>query len=127
MDYKELSGCLIIEEGSLLLIYRPDEDHWEVPGGKVKDSESPTDAAIRECKEEIGVDVSLEKPFFSGEFQHNNELYLWHGYLASSKGTPEVQEKKFSDLQWFNAQDLNEINLSPNLEMIKPGLVRLLK
>ena len=122
MKMKELAGNLIIRDGKILLLYREDEEHWEVPGGKVKESESPTEAAVREAKEEIGIEVSLEKAFYTGEFQHNGEMFLWNGYVASVEGEPEIQEEKFEKMDWFEGSELDELNLAPNLEMILPAL-----
>jgi 8-oxo-dGTP diphosphatase len=122
----ELAGNLIMEEGKILLLYREDEEHWEVPGGKVEEDESPTEAAVREAEEEIGVEVELQKPFYSGEFQHNDQIYLWHGYIANvKKGNPQVKEEKFQELKWFKGPELDEINLAPNLKMILPALRKL--
>lgn len=120
---KELAGNLIIEDGKILLLYREDEQYWEVPGGKVEDDESPTEAAVRGSREEIGVKVELRKPFYSGEFQHNDELFLWHCYIAEIvEGEPEIQEDKFGELKWVEPIELDEIELAPSLEMILPGL-----
>ena len=124
---KELAGTLIIRERELLLIYRSDESHWAVPGGKVEESESPTEAAVRETKEEIGVQVELEKPFYSGEFQRDNELFLWHGYLAKTSETPEPQEKQIEKVEWIKENDLEDIELAPNLEQVEPALRKILK
>lgn len=122
----ELAGNLIIEAGKILLIYREDEEHWEVPGGKVEESESPTEAAVREAKEEIGVEVELKKPFYSGEFQHNDEIFLWHGYIADvENGEPELNEDKFEKLGRFEGTELDELDLAPNLKMILPALRKL--
>ena len=49
----ELAGNLIVDDRQILLVYREDEEHWEVPGGKVESDESPTEAAVREAREEI--------------------------------------------------------------------------
>jgi 8-oxo-dGTP diphosphatase len=126
----ELAGCLIIRKKGLLLLYREDEKHWEVPGGKVEEEESPTEAAKREAKEEIDLEVELEKPFFSGEFEHSGNLYLWHGYIASTDGQPEIQEQKFGEQKWFTAEQLEELDseeLAPNLRQILPALRKVLR
>jgi ADP-ribose pyrophosphatase YjhB (NUDIX family) len=119
----ELAGSLIVEEEKVMLLYRNDEGHWKVPGGKVKEDESPSDAAVREAEEEIGVKISLQKPFYTGEFQHNGEIFLWNGYIAEiESGRPEIQEEKFEKLEWFKGRKLEDLNLAPNLEMILPAL-----
>lgn len=123
METEELAGNLVVQDGKVLLLYRSDEEHWEVPGGKVEEGESPTEAAVREAKEEIGVDVSLEKPFYSGEFQHDDQIFLWHCYQASiDEGEPEVKEDKFEKLEWFKAWELDDLELASNIEMILPAL-----
>lgn len=98
-----------------------------MPGGKVESGESPTEAAVREAKEEIGVDVKLRKPFFSGEFQHNEQIFLWHGYLAETSGKPKVMEQKFSELDWLTASELDDVDLAPNLRQILPAIRKVLK
>jgi 8-oxo-dGTP diphosphatase len=125
-DMTELAGNLIVENGEILLLYRKDEEHWEVPGGKVERDESATEAAVREAEEEIGVEVNLEKPFFSGEFEHSGNLFLWHAYLAEiESGEPEIREEKFSRLEWFEPGELDDLDLAPNIEMILPALRKL--
>lgn len=119
----ELAGNLIIEDGKIMLLHREDQDHWEVPGGKIEDGESPTSAAVREAQEEIGVKVELRKPFYSGEFQHNEELFLWHCYLAEIvQGEPDLEDEKSDKLKWVEPRELDEMKLAPNLKMILPGL-----
>ncbi|MFB6199792.1 MAG: NUDIX domain-containing protein, partial [Candidatus Nanohaloarchaea archaeon] len=119
-------GNLIVEDGKLLLLYREDENWWEVPGGKVEEEESPTEAAVREAEEEIGVEVELRKPFYSGEFQHSGEMFLWHAYVSEIvEGDPVIQEDKFKKLEWFEGSELDELELAPNLEMILPSLRKL--
>jgi 8-oxo-dGTP pyrophosphatase MutT (NUDIX family) len=42
-----------------LLILKPDyKDGWLIPGGSTDDNESPLHCAIRETREEIGLDIS---------------------------------------------------------------------
>jgi len=124
----ELSGTIIIEDGKLLLLYKEDEGHWKVPGGKVEAEDSPTETAVRETEEEAGVSTELRKPFYSGEFQHNEDLFLWHGYLAEIKeGKLGLHEDKFTELKWADSEELEKLDLAPNLRMIEPSLRKILE
>ena len=121
----ELAGNILIRDGEILLLYREEEGHWDVPGGKVKKGESPTETAVREAREEIGAEVELEKPFYSGEFQREDEIFLWHGYIASTDEEPEIQEDRFEKMIWADPVDLDDMSLASNLEMVLPALRRI--
>ncbi|MEL7157220.1 MAG: NUDIX hydrolase [Actinomycetota bacterium] len=64
-----------------LMIWRhrfmPDTWGWEVPGGAVDDGESPDVAAVRECREETGWEVS-------GPLQHLSRHHPSCGLLAQT-------------------------------------------
>jgi len=51
----------VIHEGKILLTKRNDYHVWCLPGGGVEDGESLAEAAIRETREETGVDVTLTR------------------------------------------------------------------
>jgi ADP-ribose pyrophosphatase YjhB (NUDIX family) len=48
------------KKGRILLSHRRDLDLWSLPGGHVEDGELPTQAAIRETKEETGLKVKIK-------------------------------------------------------------------
>lgn len=54
-------GCLFNEQGEVLLQRRGDSNTWGFPGGAVEIGETPEQAAVREVKEETGLDVEIEK------------------------------------------------------------------
>lgn len=45
------------DKQEVLLCRRPDDGLWNLPGGGVEDGESPIEAAIREVKEEVNLDI----------------------------------------------------------------------
>lgn len=52
----DCAGILFRARGPLyLLLKRSDTGEWCTPGGHIEDGETPIDAAIRECEEEMGV------------------------------------------------------------------------
>lgn len=54
------AGCIIQDEnGGLLLQRRSDCGEWGFPGGMVEFGESVAEAAVREVKEESGLDVEI--------------------------------------------------------------------
>lgn len=65
----------VVERGTEVLIgLRPDgvplAGFWEFPGGKVAPGETSQAAAVRECREETGLDVTI-----AGEFQPQTHTY----------------------------------------------------
>ena len=49
------------EQSRVLLCHRRDLDVWNLPGGGVENGELPTEAVIREVKEESGLEVAIER------------------------------------------------------------------
>ena len=64
--FAKLTADIIIEfdDGNIILIKRghsPFKGHWAIPGGKMEGDETIQETAVREAKEETGLDVSLTK------------------------------------------------------------------
>lgn len=61
---KLVSGCLVIDSGRVLLLRRgiePEVGKWTFPGGFVDFGETPTEAAVRETLEEVGMRVRIDR------------------------------------------------------------------
>ena len=70
----EASGCYVEWGGKLLFLFRAKEkaegNCWGVPGGKLEVGETPEEAAIRELKEETGIEV------IQSQIQFLRSLYM---------------------------------------------------
>ena len=59
-----VSAAVIRKEGRFFVTqrgYGPYRGCWEFPGGKIESGESPEEALIREIREELEVDIQIEK------------------------------------------------------------------
>lgn len=55
------AGVLLFYDGKLLLLKSAHRDHWLLPGGKIDQNESPVAAAVRELKEELGLELEIKR------------------------------------------------------------------
>ncbi|MFQ6100715.1 MAG: NUDIX domain-containing protein [Anaerolineae bacterium] len=61
-DHKVAAGVLVEHEGRVLLVRRrmqPRQGAWTFPAGFVEFDEDPAEAAVRECREETGLEVQV--------------------------------------------------------------------
>jgi 8-oxo-dGTP pyrophosphatase MutT (NUDIX family) len=58
---RKASASVLVRDkaGRLLLLRRPDNDLWTIPTGAVKRGETVAQAAVRECREETGLQVEI--------------------------------------------------------------------
>lgn len=54
-------AVVLDEAGRVLLGHRRDRDEWDLPGGGIDRAERPWRAAVRETREETGVDVAVDR------------------------------------------------------------------
>ncbi len=63
----DVVAALIWREGRLLACRRPGHKArallWEFPGGKVDPGETPVDALVRECREELAVELAVGEEY----------------------------------------------------------------
>ncbi len=81
------AAIVINEKNEILLIKGPDRG-WEMPGGVVEEGESLSQAAIRETKEESGVDIEIIN--FCGIYQNVKESICNTLFLAKPVGGEPV-------------------------------------
>lgn len=119
-----VSGPVIVEDGQVLLNKHGDTSFWKFCGGRVENfNESLRDAARREAKEEVGVDLEFldAEPFIMYTTKQTEEgtvdVLLVH-FLAKRLGEVKLGED-IREYAWLDINALPDNDLGPN---IKPAL-----
>jgi 8-oxo-dGTP pyrophosphatase MutT (NUDIX family) len=90
---------LLNKDGDVLCVSRKDNHSaFGLVGGKVDDGETPEEAAVRETKEETGLDISNLRLVFS---MHRNG-YMGYTYLADWEGEISTDEDHVVKWDIFN-------------------------
>ena len=105
----------LIHENKTLLIKRnkpPFKGLWGLPGGKVRFGEHVDEAAIREIKEETGIESSF-KSIRGIVSEKINEKYKTnvHAIIFVCELTPKSSkavESREGSLKWFNLSDIDK-------------------
>lgn len=111
---------IIIENNKILLLYRSKkgEEYYVFPGGGVEEEEEIIDAAVREAKEETGLDVTIKQPLW--EYENNGRIehfFLVDKFKGELKiGGPE-EGRQSSDnvyrLEWVALDRVGGLKLVP--------------
>jgi 8-oxo-dGTP diphosphatase len=116
-----LAGCIIRNDANeVLLLHRntAKRTQWEIPGGKIEPGESATEAAVRELKEELSVDVRVVRRLGSRDFEEDGFTmsYVWF-LVEVVAGEAKIGEPQtFDDFRAFSQVALlkQAAVLSPN-------------
>lgn len=117
----EVVAALIWDEDKFMICQRPANKArallWEFVGGKVESGETKEEALVRECKEELGIVISVGDVFT--EVVHNYpdvdiRLTLFNAKIA--EGTPVLLEH--NDIKWIRADEIPNFSFCPADEQI---------
>lgn len=88
------AGIVLIEDGKVALIerHRAGLDYYVFPGGGVDEGETPEQAAVREAKEELGVDVAVRQKIAEIHFDLSKQIYFLVDRVSGEFGTGTGEE-----------------------------------
>lgn len=88
------------------------KDGWEFPGGKIEEGETPTEALIREIKEELDTIIEVGELLDTVEYDYPNFHLTMHCYLCTVKsGNLVLNEHKAA--RWLTKDTLDTVDWLP--------------
>jgi len=106
------------EDGKLEILLIRVKNRWSFPKGNIERGEQKDKAALREVKEETGVDAEIVDYLGEVDYWYNMELYRIHKfvyyYLMRYKGgkiTPQKEE--IDEAKFFPVEDVESILTYP--------------
>ncbi len=119
------SAVVTEEDGRLLMAKRTDNNLWTIPGGTMKPGETIAETAIREVKEETGIDVEVVSlvgiysnpqhvvAYSDGEVRQQFSICFAcrpiGGELATSDETSEVD--------YFSPNEIEAMDIHPSIRL----------
>jgi 8-oxo-dGTP pyrophosphatase MutT (NUDIX family) len=103
--YRERDGGV-----QIALAHRRSPPLWALPKGTPNSGETPEETALRETREETGLEVEIERPlrsiryfFVRGTTRFNKTVHFF--LMRSVGGRPEDHDAEFDEVRWV---DLSE-------------------
>lgn len=109
-----VAAVMLDRDGRVLVTQRPPGKHmagkWEFPGGKLEPGESRYQGLVRECREELDVDLDEAEPLISVRHTYPDREVLLDAWLVRSyRGLPRGLDGQ--RLLWVEPDGLSRVDL----------------
>ena len=118
LDRRMSSATVVIEDQNRTLLVKANyKSHWTFPGGAVDAGETPKEAAIREVKEEIGIDLDPDKLTFGWVVSRISRVAMTYQFIfrypldESMLAKVQLQAEEIEDWRVVSKEDILSKNL----------------
>jgi len=110
-------GCIIFDENkNVLLIHQIAGDYWGFPKGHVEEGETELQTALREVKEEVGLDVEIIDPkyryvlnYLIKEENVDKTTILYLARPKQENAKVIIQEAEVAESKWITTEEALEL------------------
>lgn len=112
----EVAGALIRQGDKFLICQRAPKKArgmlWEFVGGKLEKNETGPEALVRECREELGIEVAVVRKFMDVTHVYPDITVHLTVYLTSIvSGTPQLLEH--NDIRYITPPEISSYEFCP--------------
>lgn len=117
---------ICVKENKIFLSKMKDDKYWTFVGGKVAFGEATDAAVLREYKEEVGVNLQIDKLIALIENFFDLQGYSWHQYiffyqlrddnnvLEFFDGERQIADDGNAIYKWFDLSELSDVQIKPD-------------
>lgn len=108
-------ALLYLKDGKILSTLSKGKDTYYIPGGKREQGETDEETLIRECKEELSIDIKKDTIKYYGTFSAQAHgkvegiLVKMTCYMADFDGDLKANSE-IQEIRWLNYSDLDIIS-----------------
>ena len=88
------------------------KDWWEFPGGKMDPGETPEEALVREIREELSTEISVDEFLCTVEHDYPQFHLTMHCYLCSLL-TEALHLNEHEAARWLTTNELDSVKWLP--------------
>lgn len=111
----EVAAAIIVKDNKVFATqrgYGEFKDGWEFPGGKLEPGESAREALAREIREELDVDIRVEKLLETVEYDYPEFHLTMHCFICELL-SEEIVLKEHEDARWLKEEELDTVDWLP--------------
>ncbi|MGX6448899.1 NUDIX hydrolase [Patulibacter sp. S7RM1-6] len=96
------AGGVIVRDGTVAIVHRPYREDWSLPKGKLDPGETFEQAALREIREETGLEVTLGDELTEVRYRdHKDRPKLVRYWLMTVVGGTFATNDEVDELRWL--------------------------
>jgi 8-oxo-dGTP diphosphatase len=98
------------------------KDWWEFPGGKMETWETPEEALVREIREELSTEISVDEFLCTVEYDYSQFHLSMHCYICSLL-TESLHLNEHEAARWLKNNELDSVKWLPADKIVVEQLI----